>query len=298
MNSPSILIEDLHYVYPDGNAALRGIHLRVEAGERLAILGHNGAGKTTLARHLNRLLVPTRGKVWIGSQETRHATVEGLSHIVGYVFQNPDDQLFAKTIRKEVAFGPRNLGYPAQRVNALVEDALKSCGLETLADRHPFDISYSKRRWVAIASVLAMDTPILVFDEPTAGQDARGLERLKDLLEELHRRGKTILTVSHDLAFCAENFERALVLKNGRVILDGGFHSVVQESSLLEEAGLKLPQVTQLADALRLPGPILKMADFLPEYRAVYHTRLNQNGKVEHDENPGAALTPRAGSSR
>ncbi len=297
MNTPPILIEDLRHTYPGGNEALQGVNLKVQAGERLAVLGHNGAGKTTLVRHLNGLLAPTGGKVWINGLDTQHTPVENLSHSIGYVFQNPDDQLFARTIREEVAFGPHNLGFSADRVNEQVREALDACGLEGLAERHPFDISYSKRRWVAIASVVAMDTPILVLDEPTAGQDAAGLKRLQNLLDRLHRKGKTILTVSHDLAFCAENFERALVLKNGKAIFDGSFQVAVREIFLLEEASLQLPQVTQLGFLLGLSKPVLRTVDFLPEYRFTFAGRLKPSNLEDQYENPGVSPSPQTGSA-
>ena len=229
--------------------------------------------KTTLVRHFNGLLAPTRGEVRIGGQDTRRTAVEELSRSVGYVFQNPDDQLFAKTIREETAFGPKNLGYAPDRVEALVANALELCGLASLAGRHPYDISFTKRRWVAIASVIAMDTPILILDEPTAGQDAFGLERLRDMIELLNRQGKTIITISHDLAFCAENFTRALVLRSGEILCDGDFRTAIQNHNLLDEAGLQLPQVTRLGLTLGMPRPVLKISEFLPAYREAFPDR-------------------------
>jgi len=267
MSVPPIWVSDVHYIYPGGAQALKGVTLTLEPGSRVAILGHNGAGKTTLARHFTGLLTPTQGEVRVGDCDTRRSAVEELSRQVGYVFQNPDDQLFAKTIREEVAFGPKNLGYGSSEVKVLVESTLELCGLNALADRHPYDIPWTKRRWAAIASVVAMDTPILVLDEPTAGQDAHGLERLRHLILQQSARGKTIIAISHHLTFCAENFTRALVLKAGEVLFDGDFLAAFCQDKLFTEAGLLLPQVTQVGLKLGLNQPVLTIPEFLAAYR-------------------------------
>ncbi|MCC6147105.1 MAG: ABC transporter ATP-binding protein [Anaerolineaceae bacterium] len=267
MSVPSIWVNGVSYRYPGGARALKDITLTIEPGSRVAILGHNGAGKTTLVRHFNGLLTPTQGEVWVGDFNTRRSAVEELSGRVGYVFQNPDDQLFAKTIQEEVAFGPRNLGYDSSQVKVLVQSALELCGLGALADRHPYDIPWTKRRWAAIASVVAMDTPVLVLDEPTAGQDARGLERLRHLILQQSAQGKTIIAISHHLTFCAENFIRALVLRAGEVLFDGDFLTAFCQDNLFNEADLQLPQVTQVGLKLGFKQPVLTIPEFLAAYR-------------------------------
>jgi energy-coupling factor transport system ATP-binding protein len=166
------LISDLYFTYPAGVDALRGISLTIESGEQVAIVGQNGAGKTTLVKHLNGLLQPTRGQVLIGDWNTREHSVAKLARRVGYVFQNPDEQLFSKNVGTEVAFGPRNLGYDGDQVQALVRDALAMTELSDKTETNPYDLSATWRKMVALASIISMDTDIVIFDEPTTGQDA------------------------------------------------------------------------------------------------------------------------------
>src|SRR5690349_1534011 len=167
-----IEIRDLQYTYPTGVDALRGISLKIESGEQVAIVGQNGAGKTTLVKHLNGLLQPTSGQVVIGDWDTREHPVSKLARRVGYVFQNPDEQLFSKNVGAEIAFGPKNLGFESQRVESLVQDALALTELSGKTETNPYDLSTTWRKMVALASIISMDTDIVIFDEPTTGQDA------------------------------------------------------------------------------------------------------------------------------
>ncbi|HEX6034574.1 MAG TPA: ABC transporter ATP-binding protein, partial [Anaerolineales bacterium] len=164
-----IEIHDLHFTYPTGVEALRGTSLMIESGEQVAIVGQNGAGKTTLVKHLNGLLQPTKGQVLIGGWDTTEYSVAKLASRVGYVFQNPDEQLFSRNVGAEVAFGPKNLGFDAERIEALVKDALALTQLSDKTETNPYDLSATWRKMVALASILSMDTDILIFDEPTTG---------------------------------------------------------------------------------------------------------------------------------
>jgi energy-coupling factor transport system ATP-binding protein len=263
----NISIKDLHFTYPTGVEAVRGVSLEMRAGERVAIIGQNGAGKTTLVKHLNGLLRPTRGEVHVGDWNTREHPVAHLARRVGFLFQNPDEQIFKNRVADEVAFGPRNLGLTRVEIETRVQTALERTGIAELADAHPYDLLPTLRKWVALASVLAMDTPILVLDEPTTGQDARGVAHLGALVDELARSGKTVIAISHDIDFCAEHFDRVVVMKQGAVIADGEKHAVLGQSATLAETFVEPPQITRLGLALELPKTVTTVEEFLEAFR-------------------------------
>lgn len=248
----TMTIESLSYSYPSGVEALRDVSLAIQPGESVALIGQNGAGKTTLARHLNGLLKPTRGSVRIGELDTRRVTVAQLARRVGYVFQHPEHQIFKRRVRDEVAFGPRNLGMEPEQLEARVQQALEATGISDLADEHPHDLVPSLRKRVAIASVLAMDTPIVVLDEPTTGQDAPGIALIGAIIERLIAAGRTVITISHDIDFCADHCARIVVLGNGRVLLDGPREVVFAQPAILAQTAVEPPQLARLATRLGL----------------------------------------------
>jgi energy-coupling factor transport system ATP-binding protein len=216
-----IEIAGLVYVYPEGTRALDGIDLAVAPGEALAIIGQNGSGKSTLVRHLNGLLRPTEGTVRIGGRDIAGERVARLAAVVGVAFQDPDRQIFAGSVRAEVAFGPRNIGLRGSELDARVAEALEVVGLAGAAGENPYDLGYSRRKLLAIASVLAMRTPIVVLDEPTTGQDLRGVARVREIVASLAAEGRTVIAISHDMRFVAETFRRVVVMRAGRIVLDG-----------------------------------------------------------------------------
>ena len=217
-----LAIEGLVHVYREsGIRALDGVDLRIRPGERLAIIGQNGSGKTTLVRHLNGLLRPTEGRVRVGDTDAAGIRVAQLAARVGLVFQDPDRQVFAGSVRREVEFGPRNLGRSGDALRAVVAGALEAMGLAGEAETNPYDLGLARRKLLALASVLAMDTPVLVLDEPTTGQDARGVARVRAIVDRLAAEGRTVIAISHDMAFVAEAFARVVVMRAGRIILDG-----------------------------------------------------------------------------
>jgi energy-coupling factor transport system ATP-binding protein len=216
-----IEIAGLVHVYPDGTRALDGVNLAVRPGETLGIVGQNGSGKSTLVRHLNGLLRPTEGTVRIDGRDIAGQRVARLAATVGLVFQDPDRQIFAGKVRTEVAFGPRNLGLRGAELDRRVVEALEVVGLAGAADENPYDLGYSRRKLLAIASVLAMRTPIVVLDEPTTGQDLRGVARVRAIVAALAAEGRTVITISHGMGFVAETFRRVVVMRAGRVVLDG-----------------------------------------------------------------------------
>jgi energy-coupling factor transport system ATP-binding protein len=258
-----IEIEDLCFSFPGGVEALSGVSLNIEPGELVAIVGQNGAGKTTLVRHLNGLLRPARGVVRVGDWDTRQYTVAQLANRVGYVFQNADEQLFCRSVKEEVRFGPQNLKYIPERVEALVRQSLDLTGLSGKEDTNPYDLSPTWRKMVALASILAMDTPIVIMDEPTTGQDAPSVGRIADIVAELHRDGKTVLTITHDIDFCAENFKRLIVMGQGKVLLDGPMHQVLEQEETLRSTYVDPPQLTRLGRGLGLPDTICSQEEFL-----------------------------------
>lgn len=262
-----ISINDLHFTYPGGVEALRGISLEIESGEQVAIVGQNGAGKTTLVRHFNGLLQPTSGSVRIGDWDTREHSVAKLASRVGYVFQNPDEQLFSRDVLTEVAFGPKNLGYEKDKVDELVKRALSLTELSDKTETNPYDLTPAWRKMVALASVIAMDTPILIFDEPTTGQDAVNIGRIVNVISELKKEGKTVVTITHDIDFCAENFERVIALSNGRVLLDGPARDVLGREEILAQTYVEPPQLTRLGKLLGFKNTVIAQEEFLQALR-------------------------------
>ncbi len=216
-----LVIESVVFVYPDGTRALDGVDLEIGPGELVAIVGQNGSGKSTLVRHLNGLLRPTEGRVLIDGRDAAHFHVAQLAAQVGLAFQNPDRQIFAGRVRAEVAFGPRNLRLRGATLERAVDEALDAVGLTGAADANSYDLGYSRRKLLAIASVLAMRTPVVVLDEPTTGQDARGVARVRSIVERLSAEGRTVITISHDMRFVAETSRRVVVMRAGRIVLDG-----------------------------------------------------------------------------
>ena len=214
--------ERLVYVYPDGPVrALDGVDLHIRPGERVALVGQNGSGKTTLVRHFNGLLRPTEGRILVDGLDAATMRVAQLSRRIGLVFQDPDQQIFSGTVRGEVEFGPRNLGMTAAEREVSVERALAAVGLESEASTNPYDLGGARRKLLALASVLAMRTPVLILDEPTTGQDARGVATVRRVIDAVGAEGRTVVAISHDMEFVAETFERVAVLRAGRVVLDG-----------------------------------------------------------------------------
>jgi energy-coupling factor transport system ATP-binding protein len=263
----NIEINNLHFTYPSGLEALRGITLRIESGEQVAIVGQNGAGKTTLVKHLNGLLQPRRGQVLIGDWDTAKYSVARLASRVGYVFQNPDEQLFSRNVGMEVAFGPKNLGYHDEQVQALVKDALVLTELSDKTATNPYDLSATWRKMVAIASIISMDTEIVIFDEPTTGQDAFTIARIANVIAKLRQRGRTVITITHDIDFCAENFERVIAMSQGEILLDGRANDVLGQDEILARTYVDPPQLTRLGKRLGFDKTVRNQEEFLAELK-------------------------------
>ena len=234
----AIRIKALAHRYPDGNNALCGVDLTIQSGQRVALVGPNGAGKSTLVRHLNGLLTPTAGRLFISGLEVVPANYTAVRRRVGFVFQDPNDQLFCPTVLDDVAFGPLHLGLPIEEVIERVQAALRRVGLPGFERRVPQRLSAGEKRLVAIATVLSYEPEILVLDEPSAALDPRNRRRLIELLKGI---GGTQLVATHDLDLAWELCERAVLLAGGRVLSDGPATTVLSDRQLLESAGLELP---------------------------------------------------------
>jgi energy-coupling factor transport system ATP-binding protein len=264
----NLALEDVSFTYPGGAEALRGVSLRIAAGEAVAIVGENGAGKTTLVKQLNGLLKPSRGRVTVGDWDTREHTVAKMAARIGFVFQNPDDQIVERSVGEEIAFGPRKLGQSPADVAANTAAALAMVGLSAEEKTHPYDLTAPQRKLVTLASVLAMRTPCVIFDEPTMGQDARGVALIGGIVERLKAEGRTLINITHDIDFCAAHFERVIAMADGRVLADGPAADVLARADLLATTNVEPPQLVRLAQALALPAAPLTVEAFVQALQA------------------------------
>lgn len=274
---PGIRVEELTFHYDEEIPALNGVTVEIPDNAYLAIIGQNGSGKTTLVKHLNGLLKPTTGRVWVYGQDTRTTPVGQLAKIVGYVFQNPDHQIFCPSTREEISFGPRNLGLDGATVRARTEEALEVFGLAPYADIPPAVLGFGLRRKVSVASVYAMRPRVLILDEPTMGLDWRSACELMRLMDELHQQGHTIILVSHDMRIVAEHAPETLVMHEGRVLAQGPTREVFQRIEDLCRAQITPPQVTQLGQRLGdwgLRQDLLTIDEFVEAYGRLRESRL------------------------
>lgn len=248
----------LVYRYPTGVEAVRGVSLAFRPGEAVAIVGQNGSGKTTLVKHAIGLLRPAEGDVRIDGTTIGARRVDELAATVGFVFQNPDDQLFERSVEREVGFGPRNLGFDAGPMAALIDAAIEAVGLTEQRTTNPYDLDLSQRKLVALASVLATDPAILVLDEPTAGQDPDGVERVGAVVATMRAAGRTVVAITHDMEFATRRFDRVVVMREGVVVADGPPGIVLGggQAELLASTGLVPPPAARIATAMGLPDGV------------------------------------------
>lgn len=265
---PFLELQKVSYTYPNGHLALREVSLQIEKGERLAVIGQNGAGKTSAAKLMNGLNKPSSGEVIVDGWNTKKFTAAQLSAKVGYVFQNPDDQIFHNDVYQEIAYGPKNLKRSAAQIDSNVRDAAELLGIHALLKENPYDLPLSMRKFVTTASVIAMNSNVIILDEPTAGQDKQGLECLAQAIEILCNRGKTVITITHDMEFVANQFTRAVVMAEGSVIHDGEVRDIFWNKPVLQQAGLKPPYMSRLGQSLGFTRGTLTIEDFMEEMTA------------------------------
>lgn len=259
-----ISVEDLSYSYDGSRKALDRVSLQIRRGEFVGILGQNGCGKTTLVKHFNRLLLPSSGRVLVFGRDTREWKTSQLGRRIGYVFQNPDHQIFANTVQEEVAFGPRNFGLSEDEIAFRVRQALKEVGLEGYEDKDPFSLTKGERQKVAIASVLASRPEVIILDEPTTGLDYWGQRAVMNLLRVLNEKGHTIIIITHCMWAAAEYCHRCVVMAGGKILKDGATREVFGDEEVLAEASLRAPAITQLGNLLGItPLSVQEMRDCL-----------------------------------
>lgn len=259
-----IEVKNIHFTYPNGVEALRGVSLTIRDREFVAIMGQNGAGKTTLVKHFNGLLKPTRGEVVVDGVDAQEVSVASLSRKVGFVFQNADHQLFCETVEEEVAFALRNFGFDKKAIKRRVTWALNLLDLTQYRKTSPFMLSGGERKRVALASVLAWDPEVVILDEPTIGQDYQQKEKLLQFIIQLNAQGKTVIIVTHDIEFVADCAPRVVLMAQGKIVADGVAEEILTNCDLAAQASIVPPQITQiflgLAD-LGLPNKVISVHD-------------------------------------
>lgn len=242
-----IEVKDLVFEYASGRRALDGVSLTLDGTEPVAIIGQNGAGKTTLVKHLDGILQPTSGKVLLDGVDVASRTCAQWAAHVGYVFQNPDNQLFLESVRHELEFGPRQLGVPEAEIASRVEEVAKLVGLRRKLDVSPADLTPAQKKFCAIGSVLTMRPDVVIFDEPTCGQDVRGNARLERIIASLREAGRLCITISHDVKFVCRCFERVVVMCHGKVLVDGSVEEVFSQPDVLKQSYVIPAPVTRVA---------------------------------------------------
>ena len=282
-----IEVSHLTHCYSEGSAlrtvALNDVSFRIENGEFVGIIGHTGSGKSTLVQHLNGLLKPTSGQVLVDGEDLNgeHVNRRALRQRIGLVFQYPEYQLFEETVAKDIAFGPKNQGLSAAEIDERVRYAMDCVHLDyqKYAERSPFELSGGQMRRVAIAGVLAMRPSVLIMDEPTAGLDPRGRDRILSMLEELHaRENVTILMVSHSMDDMARLATRLIVMSDGKIVADGTPREIFMQEEMMTSIGLDVPEAARLCARLRAKGYDLPADLFRPEQLKEQLLRLWKEG--------------------
>jgi len=253
-------IEKLSHEYSDGTVALNDISLSFERGERIALLGTNGSGKTTLLNHLNGILIPTSGTIMFEDKPLKYdaKSLLDLRRRVGFVFQDPNDQLFAPTVKQDVAFGPLNLGYSTEKVKVIVEEALRTVGMAEFAEKPPHFLSLGQKKRVALAGVLAMQPQVIIMDEPTSNLDPRATSEILHLLLQLNKEaGITLLLATHDVDMVPLFANKLYILNKGRLVSEGTPKETFSNGELIRQVNLRSPRITHLFE-------VLKREDHLP----------------------------------
>ena len=247
-----IEVENLEFAYsPKEAMVLNGISFHVDKGEMVAVIGQNGAGKSTLLRQLNGLSKPTKGRVTVAGLDTRDTLVSAMAKHIGYLFQNPDHQIFCRTVEDEIGFGMKNIGMDADTIKERTEQTASLLGLMGKMDAHPFNLSRGERQRVALAGVLAIEPDVLVLDEPTTGQDYKECIEIMEIVKDINRKGAAVLMVSHDMEVVLDYAQRVLLMLDGRIIDDGRARDVLRRRDALESTGLRPPQIIDVALNLR-----------------------------------------------
>jgi len=247
-----IELQGLRHVYPSGEEALKGVDLVLEGTEPVAIIGQNGSGKTTIVKHFNGILRATYGKVLIDGENISSRTTA---------------QLFLESVRKEFEFGPRCIGMPLKEIQERLKKVSEMVGLADKLDVHPFDLTAAEKKFCTIGAVIMMDPSVIIFDEPTCGQDVEGNKRLHSIIETLKAENKLCITISHDMKFVTNNFKRVIVMCKGRVLLDGSVEEVFTQVDKIKESFVSPPPITRVSQGAGL-GTVFTIAAFLKAFKA------------------------------
>lgn len=262
-----IEVDNVSFAYTEGVPVLKNVTFSLNNGS-VAIIGQNGSGKTTLVKLLKALLKPISGDIFINGINTKETTAAKLARTVGLVFQNPNDQIFKNKVLDEVMFGPLNIGQSMEEARENAIKALETVSLVDKKEENPYDLSLSERKLVSIASILSMDTDIVILDEPTIAQDYLGKAKIRSIVHELVQRGKLVITITHDMDFVGECFQRVIVLSEGQLLLDGPAREVFSKEDVLRSANLEPPYVTQLSKTMGYQGVLLSVEEFVAYYRS------------------------------
>lgn len=260
---------NVSYRYPNGFSAIENLSFEIQEGEAIAIIGQNGAGKTTTVKMINGLLKPTEGTVLVDRKDTKDFTTAQLSKTAGYVFQNPDDQIFHNNVEDEIRFGPKKMNLSEEEIKNKVDSAAELCDLSEQMKENPYNLPLSIRKFVSIASVLAMDEKILILDEPTAGQDLIGIKKLENIVRKLKEDNKTIVTITHDMEFAVNNFEKIFVMSNKNLLRIGNAQEIFSDEVLLQKSMLKRTYIGQLCEKLHWDNQAVTMAEFLNSFEHI-----------------------------
>lgn len=252
-------VKDLVHIYSNQNKALNGVSLQVRKGEFLAVLGHNGSGKTTMVKHFNGLLKPTEGDIIVDEKNTRESSIFDIGKTVGYVFQNPDHQIFSDTVFEEVSFSPKLRGYSKEEVKKSVTEALKAVGMEGSEKEDPFSMTKGQRQRIAVASILSAKPQVIILDEPTTGLDFKEQRQMMALVQDLNNQGHTIIMITHTMWVVAEYAHRVAVIKDGKMIMYGNTREVFKDEATLMESYLKTPHIVNMSN--KLGKTILSVAE-------------------------------------
>lgn len=250
MGNPILKIEDLYYVYGNGEAALNGVSVDINEGEKIAVIGSNGSGKSTFFLNINGVFTPEHGKIIYRGTEVNKKNLNWLRKNIGIVFQDADNQIIASTVRAEVGFGPMNLKLPKEEVLKRVEEALEYMNISDFKDRPPHYLSGGEKKRVTIAGIIAMKSEVIIFDEPTASLDPLNALMLEEVLAKLASEGKTMLISTHDVDFAYRWAKRVIVFCQGKIIADGLPLDIFRNTEILEMANLKQPTMLEVYEML------------------------------------------------
>jgi energy-coupling factor transporter ATP-binding protein EcfA2 len=260
-----VRIENLTFEYPGGIKAIDGVTLSIDEGERVAILGNNGAGKSTLALNMIGILRPTQGRIVVSGRDTRELSVSEIAESVGIVFQNPFSMLFAKTVREELAFGPKNIGVRPEEISELIPQVASQCTIEHLLDKSPFASSYGEKKRICVGAVLTMRPKCIILDEPTSGQDYRSYSEFMDFICSLSGRVRSLVLITHDTDLAVEYTDRAVILKDGRIVVDGPTRKVLADPRNLIENSIRETSLIALSRKATHGQSVLPLGELFNE---------------------------------